>query len=83
MKPYIIVASMRSYDRPTLEKVENDSFNNIEEVYKRLKELDPQVKEMPSIVPLYEFTTDWNDTDDSGKYVSPMDTFISYVYIEN
>lgn len=80
MKTFIIIADANC-NRTDLEDIEGVHYNNLDEFresaeYKRLKEWGNL-----NIMPLYEFTTDWNDTDDDATYLDIKSTFISYILV--
>lgn len=71
-----------TYDRKDLEDIEGETYKSVDEVLADLKRINPSATKMPTIYPLYEFTTDWNDTDGSRRILSIRGTWLSYVFIE-
>lgn len=83
MEVYITVvnAGELTFDRPYIESLEGMKFKSTDAFYEELKKIDNNAKEKVHIFPLFEFTQNWNDTDDEDKYLSIEDTFIGYIYI--
>lgn len=83
-KIYIVIASADSliFDRPYLESIEGQTYASIDNFYSQAENIDANARESLTLMELSEFTTDWNDTDDDGTYLSIEDTFISYIYIK-
>lgn len=82
---YIVLSKVgnKYYDRTDLESIEGNIYKSEDEVLADLKRINPLATEMPTIYPLYEFTTDWNDTDGICESILNMcDTWISYVLIK-
>lgn len=83
MEAYITIvnADELTFDRPYLESLEGMKFKTKDAFYKELEQFDTNARNKVQILPLYEFTQDWNDTDDEDKYLSIEDTFIGFIYI--
>lgn len=78
MKIYMIVADV-DCDRTNLESIEGNHYKSLDEF--RESEEYKYIKSRGNfnVMPLYEFTTDWNDTDDDGTYLDIHSSFISYI----
>lgn len=81
---YVVLSKVGTdtYDRTDLEWIEGNAYKSVDDVLADLKRLNPLATKMPTIYPLYEFTSDWNDTDGSRRILSISGTWISYVLIE-
>lgn len=77
----IVKADELTFDRPYLECLEGLKFKSTDAFYEVLERVDANARNKVQIIPLYEFTQNWNDTDDEDKYLSIEDTFIGYIYI--
>lgn len=83
MQVYItkVKAGELTFDRPYLESIEGMKFKTKDAFYEELEKFDYNARNKVDILPLFEFTQDWNDTDDENKYLSIEDTFIGFIYI--
>lgn len=81
MKEVYIIKVDIDCERRGVEDLEGRTFPTLEDFYK-----DQEVKKLMkrgevSLEHISDFTTDWNDTDDSGDFLEVGSYFIAYVFI--
>lgn len=85
MEAYVILCDVDNngiISRQDLENMEAMVFTSVNSVKIYLRDFfGEEAVTATRILPISEFTTDWNDTDDGYAYVNPKGTWIGYVYI--